>query len=155
MSFIISSPTIPENETPIASSAFWPEVDPTKIRENQRIDGTITAARLRDALIEAVATVNTELASWRIMREVEGSATLSDVPCETIDTISINVHRYMRAVGCYAKASLIERYRDFDTTASGNKKADQLESPIDDLRRDARWAINDIIGIIRTTIELI
>ena len=30
-----------------------------------------------------------------------------------------------------------------------------MENPIDDLRRDARWAISDILGIGRTTVELI
>ena len=78
-----------------------------------------------------------------------------DVPAEQIAATSIHVHRYLRAVGCFAKASLTERYRDFDTTAAGNKKADQLENPIDDLRRDARWAISGILGIGRNTVELI
>ena len=120
-----------------------------------RIDGTITPERLRDALIEAIASVNGELSAWRSARIAEGHATLADVPAEKVANASIHVNRYQRAIGCIAKASLSERYRDFDTTAAGNKKADQLENPIDDLRRDARWAICDILGTRRTTVELI
>lgn len=67
----------------------------------------------------------------------------------------MHVHRYGRAIGCSAKAVLLERYRDYDTTAAGNKKSDQLDSPVDDLRRDARWAISGILGISRNTVELI
>jgi len=154
-SFVVNVPAPTPAEEKITSSAFWPEVDPVAIRASHRIDGTITAERLKDALIEAIATVNTALAVWRAARELEGRATLAAVPAEVVDTVSVNVNRYHRAVGCHAKALLTERYRDFDTTAAGNKKADQLENPIDDLHRDAHWAINDIIGIGRTTVELI
>lgn len=154
-SFVVTAPAPTPTEEIITSAAFWPEVDPVKVRAAQRIDNTITPDRLREALIEAIATVNDELSIWRAARELEGHATLAAVPAEEIDDVSIRVHRYLRAVGCFAKASLTERTRDFDTTAAGNKKADQLESPIDDYKRDARWAISDILGIGRTTVELI
>lgn len=160
MSLISKSelPTTPEQ--PISngqfwSGAFWPEIDPAKMRVAYKIDSTVTPERLRDALIEAIATVNTQLTNWREIQIATGHTTLEEVPAEEIDDTSINVHRYRRAVACLAKASLIERYRDFDTTAAGTKKADQLETPIDDLRRDARWAISDILGVGRTVVELI
>lgn len=155
MSFITTSPVAAADEAEISSNGFYPNVDPAKVRESQRIDGTVTTQRLRDALIEAIATVNAETEAWRLLREAEGYATLAEVPAPVIDEISINTHRYQRAVGCLAKATLIERYRDYDSTGSGNKKADELETPLDDQRRDARWAINDIIGLSRTTIALI
>jgi hypothetical protein len=154
-SFVVTAPAPEQAEAKIASAAFWPEVDPVLIRAAQRIDLTVTPERLHNALIEAIATVNDELAAWRAARELEGRATLAAVPAELIDNTSVLVHRYQRAVGCMAKAALFERYRDYDTTAAGNKKADQLESQIDDLKRDARWAISDILGVTRTTVELI
>lgn len=155
MSFVTTSPPAPQSETEIASGAFWPVIDPAKIREAQRIDSTITAERLRGALIEAIAGVNGELAAWRVLRQAEGTNSLAEVAADEIDDESIHVHRYRRAVGCIAKANLLERYRDFDATARGDRKADALESPIDDLRRDARWAIADILGTGRSVVELI
>jgi hypothetical protein len=155
MSFVTTSPATPAEEPPIASSAFWPAVDPAKVRGEQRIDGTVTPPRLAAAIIEAIASVNGELGAWRTARIAEGSATLDAVEAEQINDVSILVHRYFRAVGCTAKALLLERYRDFDSTARGDKKADELETPIDDLRRDARWAIADILGQGRTVVELI
>lgn len=154
-SFVVNVPAAAQAEAAITSSAFWPDVEPDKIRAAQRIDTTITIERLREALVDAIASVNTELSAWRIAQIAAGHASLAAVPAEEVDSTSINTHRYLRAVGCMAKASLIERTRDYDTTAAGNKQADQLETPIDDLRRDARWAISDILGIGRTTVELI
>lgn len=155
MSFVTTLPVDPIEEAPISSGSFWPIVDPVAVREAQRIDSTITAARLRDALIAAIGAVNRELAAFRAANTTAGYATLADVPADEIDGVSVNVHSYHRAVGCLAKASLIERYRDYDSTAKGDRKAEQLNDPIDDLRRDARWAISDIRGIGRTTVELI
>lgn len=155
MSFVTTSPPAPQAETEIVSSAFWPRIDPAQIREAQRIDSTITAERLRGALIEAIAGVNVELSAWRALRQAEGINSLAEVVADEIDEESIHVHRYRRAVGCIAKANLLERYRDIDTTARGDRKADAMESPIDDLRRDARWAIADILGTGRSVVELI
>lgn len=154
-SFVATAPTQNPPEAPLSSSPFWPTIDPTQIRAAHRIDGTITPERLKDALIEAISSVNSELSVWREARMAEGYTTLADVPAEQVNDISMHVHRYGRAIGCAAKASLIERYRDYDTTAAGNKKADQLENPIDDLHRDMRWAISGILGIPRNTVELI
>lgn len=155
MSFVVTAPTTPELEPAIENGPFWPAIDPAKVRASLYIDGTVNVTRLQDVLLEAMASVNGELDAWRLIQEAAGYATLADVPSKDIGAETVILMRYRRAVGCFAKAMLIERYRDYDTTAAGNKKADQLESPIDDLRRDARWAISDILNIGRTTVELI
>jgi len=152
---IINAPTPDTAETAITSRPFWPEVDPAKVREQQRIDNTITPARLRSALIEAIATTNNALRGWREAQEADGHAQLVAVDAEEIDGTSILVHRYQRAVGCLAKAIVLERYRDFDATGKGDKKAEALADPIDDCRRDHLGAIADIEGRPRTTVELI
>lgn len=141
--------------TPIRSGAFWPELDPVATRAAMRLDGTVTAERLRSALIEAIASVNGQLADWRRAQQAAGHTSLSAVPADEIDDTSILVQRWQRAVQCTAAANLTERYRSFDSTAAGNKKADDMDTAVDDLRRDSRWAISDIIGQQRTTIELI
>lgn len=152
---IIPAPTPEAIEAPILSSAFWPEVSPAAIRDQQRIDNTIPPARLKSVIIEAIATTNGAMASWRLARENEGHIRLDAVEAETIDDVSLFVHRYHRAVGCLAKALLLERYRDFDSTGHGDRKADVLTDPIDDCRRDHLNAIADIVGRPRSTVELI
>lgn len=152
---VIQAPTSAVAETEITSSAFWPTISPAQIRDDQRIDNTVTPPRLKSALIEAIATTNDSLAAWRTAQQAAGVAGLDDIEAEEIAGVSILVHRYIRAVGCLAKALLLERYRDFDSTAKGDKQADALTDPIDDHRRDHLAAIADIQGKPRTTVELI
>lgn len=152
---IIPSSQTQTKEKRISSSVFWPDVDPSTIREDQRIDNTVTPKRLRMALIESIATVNDALFKWRQSCEVKGINSLDEIQAEEIDGTSILVHRYQRAVGCLAKAILLERLRDFDATGKGERKAEYLTDPIDDCRRDHLAAIADITGRPRLTIELI
>ena len=140
---------------PIRSGSFWPEIDPAAARAAMRLDGTVTAERLRGALIEAIASVNSQLADWRRRQQADGFTCLAEVPAEAIDGQSIQVQRWQRAVQCLAAANLTERYRSFDSTAAGHKQADELDTTVDDLRRDGRWAISDLLGFGRSTIELI
>lgn len=155
MSFVVTAPAPDPVELAIDSGAFWPDIDPVKLRASQRIDSSITPDRLRAALIEAIASVNGELATWKQTQILAGYATLADVPAETVDNVSVMVQRYERAVGCLAKADITERMRDFDTTNEGHRQADALDPSIDELHRDARWAISAILGTGRSTVELI
>lgn len=155
MSFIATGDPSAPAEAVLVNDGFFPNIDPADLRKSQRLDGTVTYERLLHALIEAIASVNDELAAFKAAQILAGYATLAAVPASTINDISINVHRYQRAVFATAKADLTERYRDYDSTGAGNKLADQMETPIDDIRRDARWAISDILGIGRNTVELI
>jgi len=151
---IISAPSTPASEPPVASSDFWPKIDPVEIREQQRIDNTVPPVRLRYAIIEAIATTNKALLDWRFTSWPD-AASLAAIEAEQIDGTSILVHRYRRAVGCMAKALLLERLRDFDATGKGDKKAESITDPIDDCRRDHLNAIADIVGVPRVTVDLI
>lgn len=139
----------------VANSRFWPDIDLKVLREAMRIDATVTAARLLGAVTEAMASVNHELRGWRQQQQALGYAAAEEVPAEQIAGASIVLHRYLRAVGCRTKASLVERLRDFDTTAGGEKRAENQEQNIEELRRDALWAISDIAGRSRNTVDLI
>ena len=153
--FIVTAPAADPEEAPIVSGPFWPNVAPVAIRATQRIDNTVPPERLRMALIEAIACTNHALRDWRQAQADLGHTNLSTVPADEIDGKSILEHRYQRAVGCLAKALLLERLRDFDTSGKGDKKADTLTDPIDDCRRDHLHALADITGNARTVVELI
>ncbi|GGY03877.1 bacteriophage head completion/stabilization protein [Paludibacterium paludis] len=141
--------------TPIRSGSFWPELDPAIARSQMRLDGTVTDERLRAALIEAIASVNSQLAEFRRQRQAGGVASLMAITADEVDGQSVLVNRWYRAVLCLAAANLTERYRSFDSTGAGDKKAADLDTTVDDLRRDAHWAITAIQGVPRTTVELI
>ncbi|SDO93892.1 Phage head completion protein (GPL) [Ralstonia sp. 25mfcol4.1] len=153
-SFLAKAPA-PPGQTVIANDGFFPDIDVSVAMAAMRQDGTVTAGRLRAALVEAILSVNEDLASWRVARQTAGHARLEAVPTDKIDGKPAHVHRYLRAVYCEARAGLIERYRDYDATAAGDRKAEALMQAVEDLRRDARWAVSDIVGRQRSTVDLI
>jgi hypothetical protein len=156
MSFIATAPS--STPSPAASivtnDGFFPDVDLDQLREQMRLDGTVTYARLRAAAVDAVISVNHELEAWKASRMADGAASLGDT-LPKIGGASVYLTLYLSAVYRTAKADLTERYRDFDATKSGEDKAEQLADTIGDDRRHARWAIRDILGIPRSTVELI
>lgn len=136
------------------SNTWYPDIDGDHVRETQRLDGAVSNPRLEAAIVFAIISTNKELASFKALH-ADSYASMADVPAEQVNDESLFVILYKRAVYALATAELIERYRSFDSTNEGNDNADESEPSIDDLRRDARWAINDILGIPRNTVELI
>lgn len=152
--FIANAPTSPA-EGEIDSSPFWPAISLPDLRDTVRLDGTVTTARLKHAVIDAVTSVNRDLAQWRTARQAEGHATLAAVPGEVINDESAHLHSYRRAVYAMTRANLLERYADYSATGDGVKGADAKIISSDDLYRDARFAIRDILGTTHNTVELI
>lgn len=139
----------------INTDPFWPSIDLELLREALRIDSSVTPARLETAAIAAAISVNRELAKWRMTKQTDGYTTLAEVPSEAIADQTEYVHLYVRAVQAATGAEVCERYRSYDTTNVGDKKAETLQFNIDEYRRDQRWAVRDILGRARTTVELI
>jgi len=77
------------------------------------------------------------------------------VPSELINSESVHLHSYRRAVYAMTRANLLERYTDYSATGDGVKGADAKVVSSDDLYRDARFAIRDILGTTHNTVELI
>lgn len=152
--FIATAPTAPD-EGDIANSPFWPAISLADLRETVRLDGTVTTARLTHAVVDAITSVNRDLADWRSARQAEGHATLAAVPSEVINNESVHLHSYRRAVYAMTRANLLERYTDYSATGDGVKGADAKIISSDDLYRDARFAIRDILGTTHNTVELI
>lgn len=151
---IATAPTAPD-EGQVTSDPFWPAISLANLRDTVRLDGTVTTARLKHAVIDAITSVNRDLAVWRRAREAEGVATLAAVPGEVINNESAHLHSYRRAVYAMTRANLLERYADYSATGDGVKGADAKIISSDDLYRDARFAIRDILGTTHNTVELI
>ena len=88
-----------------------------------------------------------------------GHASLADVPAGALNGESVKVHHYRRAVYACVQADLAEAYREIDTTPQSAGKVervtDRLELKVDEHRRNQRWAISDLLGLRRTTVDLI
>ncbi len=139
----------------IQGDGWWPDLKVADLRDVATIDPTVTPPRLREAAIAAMLDVNRQLAVWRLTVEAAGAANLEDVPAAEADGKSILVHLYNRALVSTLAADLAERLRNIAATAAGAERADEMLTVADDYRRNARWAIADLQGKPRSTVELI
>lgn len=105
-----------------------------------RLEQTVAPARLREAIKSGMAETNAELYEYREQKIAAGFTRLADVPADDIDGESIKV--FTTSAPCVRwRPSLYERYRGVDASAKGDKKADSIDSTIDELWRDMRWAV--------------
>lgn len=155
MSFVATGSSTAPAGAPIKNNGFWPDIDPGHFRDAQRIDSTITAPRVENALLAAVIDANNQLREWQQKQMDAGYQSIDDVPGPSHLPPSAQKTLYLRAVYAFAKANIVERYRDYDSTGAGLDRGEEMDTTIDDYRRDAAWAIADIVGRTRTTVELI
>ena len=161
MSFVaIANPPSSTAEPVVTNDGWFPDMDPKAVRAACRLDGTVTAERMAPALRDAMLHVNAELAQYQAEQRTRwGYETLADVPAPHMGGVSAQVLRYCRAVHACLQADLAEAHRNMDTLPAGQGKEarvlEALQVQIDEHRRRQRWAISDLLGIARSTIELI
>ena len=129
------------DEPVIKNTFFFPDIDPKRVREGMRLEQTVAPARLREAIKTGIAETNAELFLWREQQIAGGVNALADVPADDLDGESVRVFYYLRAVTSMATATLYERYRGVDASARGDKKADSIDTTVDELWRDMRWSV--------------
>jgi hypothetical protein len=154
----VTPPAAAPDASVVTNDGWFPDIALAHFRGQVRIRDSVTVDRQRGAIIGAIMTVGNDLVAWAAARRTAGAANLAtvvDVPNPVLDGEPALLHLYRRAVYAYAKADLVERYRDIDTTTAGQRKADELDASVDELRRDGSWAVRDMLGRTRTTVELI
>ena len=130
-------------EPMIKNTAFFPHIDPKRMREEMRLEQNVTPLRLRSAIKAAIAETNAELSDWREMQLSNGYARLEDVPTDELDGSSVRVFHYLNAVRSMTIATLYERFRSVDAGEKG-KKIDRIDDCIEEMWRDMRWAVSRI-----------
>ena len=158
MSGFVATAPVPPAEAPsdeIANDGWFPPLSIADTRNAVRLDGTVTDERLRAALVNAMMDINRQLRSFKAERAALGQASLAAASAdEMVDGKPRLVLLYLRAVMCSAKADLTERYRDFDADAT-NPRVKDAEPSTDEQRRNAQWAVRDILGQSHVFVELI
>lgn len=139
----------------ITNMHFFPSIKIKDVREAQRLDGTVTTARLRKAIISAIIEVNNDLTQWRLEHQAQGINSIEELTEDLIDGESKYIHLYKQAVYCWANALINDRYLNYDATAKAVKQIEPEQQSAGDLYRDARYAIRDILGKSHSTMELI
>ncbi|MFC2994870.1 head completion/stabilization protein [Acinetobacter sichuanensis] len=149
MGFVANGNTTP-SQIIIKSDPFYPSIDLDHIRKIVRIDGVVTNDRLKQVIIEEVIDVNRLLIS--LQTQVEK---LSDLSKTMIDDLPDTDYLYLSAVANGLAAKINENYRNYDSSNTGVKKAEQAECTVDDYRRNKQWAIQQLKGENHTVVELI
>lgn len=155
MSGFIANGTTSSASFPITNDGFWPDLDGMNVRSSLRIDSSVSDPRLEVAVVNALIQVNNELASIKSGHVANGFNDIAAVPADLVNGVSKFVHLYRRSIYCTVGAEIAERYRSYDSTAEGNRNADELTPSVDEYRRDARFAIRDLLGVGHCTVELI
>lgn len=141
---VVVIPPPASDEPVIKNTFFFPDIDPKRVREGMRLEQTVAPTRLREAIKTGIAETNAELFLWREQQIAGGVSKLADVPADELDGESVRVFYYLRAVTSMATATLYERYRGVDASARGDKKADSIDTTVDELWRDMRWAVSRV-----------
>ena len=148
-----ANPPIAADDAQVDNDPWFPAVPAARVREVCRLDGTVTAARLGEAISNAMDSVNRELQAYKAEQVLAGAANLAAAGDGR------QPGRYLRAIYAHIQAELAEVYRDIDTTPHNDSKAERMreryEVKVDEHRRNLRWAIADLLGRPRTTVELI
>ena len=147
-----------ETATPldaIANNGFWPDLAVNDFRDAERIDSTVTDTRVEQALRVAMADINRQLAGFQEEQQAAGVTTATDIPRAVWQSEGHHPLLYRRAVYATALASLLERYRDYSATNEGDERGAAKDLAADDYRRDARWAVSEIVGENHAAVELI
>lgn len=139
----------------IQNDGWFPEVAMADARQLERVSHAVTGERLRHALLVAMLDINGRLADWQSAQLAAGHASMAAAMPLLIDNKPKGEQLYLRAVMCLAHASLADRYVDFDASGHHADKQSEVQQISDGLRRDASWAVSDILGLSRTTVELI
>jgi Phage head completion protein (GPL) len=140
--------------TVIKNDGFWPDVDLALLRASTRLTGNVTEERLRSSAIEALLDVNGQLATFKATKVGEGWENAADIG-DTVAGASAIVHRYLRAIASTVQADIAEKYRDWDNTRAGDYRGEGENTAADEFRRNARWAVADILGRPRNVVELL
>lgn len=139
----------------IPFDGFYPAMSLAAARQALRIPTDITDTRLREALLAAMLSAADDLVTWRLIQDAMGFAALADCSDRVIGDQKRLVVLWRRAIHALVAADLAEVQRGPDTTQRGDDRAEQLALAVADHRRNARWAIRDMLGITRSTVELI
>ena len=151
-------PDTPE-AAPVANDGWFPDVDVELLKAEWRFESTVSDARMRREVLDAVVEVNDRLAPWQAQQQDAGHATLAAVPAKQVGGESVKLRQYRRAIAATVLAKVASANRDLDTMPDGAGKEGRvkagLQTRIDEYWRDVRWALADLQGKPRVIVGLI
>lgn len=134
---------------------WWPAISISEFRTRHRVTEEVAPDFIRAAIRSAMQSALNDLGAWADDMRLLLWARLTDVPDTMIDGQPHRVLLWQRAVMALAKVEIIETLRDYDATGHGDAALGSLDQSIIELRRDAQFAIRDLLGRARHRVALI
>jgi len=148
--FIANSNTMVEIEQ-IVNNGFFPDIDLCHFRAVMAVENRVTSEQMRQAIIDAMLPINSELKSWQENSQVQY---LADVPSEHYGDQTRLEHLYRAALFNRARGLLLERYC-IESVQSDHDRIGKMDNPANECFRRSRQALRSLLGTPRITVELI
>ncbi|HDR2889416.1 TPA: head completion/stabilization protein [Enterobacter asburiae] len=150
---MFSGKPIEYQDNPLQNDGFWPDMNLADFQRSRSIPADVDADTVGEALLTAVAEVNSSLASVQEKHRAAGYSTADDVPGVSMNGISQLAAQYKKAVYARAKADLMGEF------ASVGRRESHPGQESDDTRKgllaEAAIVIRQIKGLKRATVRMV
>jgi hypothetical protein len=153
--FVSSPAPAAQPEGALPHDGWYPGITLEALRDTMRIPTVVTAQRLTAAANAAMLTVSRELRLWKAAQIAIGAVSLEAVLSDQFDWPEAIPLLYERAVYSFAAADIAETHSDISATNDAKDRSEARVLTADEHRRNGTHAIRDILGTLRTTVELI
>jgi len=153
-----------EKATLIHNMLFFPDFYLSDFQSQYESDSTHSNHKQLQQLAIAMQQINRQLlddmasdssTNWVCEHVRQGYFSLASVPAAFYADKSEKVFQYLSAIFALAKAKLITRYRDIDSTESGQRHAEKIEGSIRYYLQESRESLRLLMGKSRATIDLV
>lgn len=137
----------------IIGDPWFPSVSVSELDNLYRLTGSVSQPIQENLLCIALLTVCGELKELKTQ-----NPTIVDfygLPHVVIGNRNSTEIDFANAVYAHAKSLVTEQYRDFDSTAKGHERADEVDLSTDHYRRQSRESIRRLLGKTRISADLI
>ncbi len=136
----------------IKNDGWYPDIESEDFRNTMRVGDNIVNEQVLFSIQKAMLSVNNDLSLWQ---STQNALHFNDIESICYGEETKLQLLYRSAIYNYAKALLVDSYRDYDLTKSGHDKADELETKVDSYRQLSIEAVRMIIQKPRISVELI
>ena len=144
---------LPTKNIIVKNNGFFPELSLSQFINMMRSDGNIDKEASQGQLQTAMIYVNSSL--LKLKKNNPQAVHFDNIKCDYYGDESENFILYRTAVFYRAKADVIGKWRNFDTTKSGHNKADQMELKMCEFLAKSNEAISKLLGKSKIFIALI
>lgn len=137
----------------ITNDGWWPDTDVADFQRQRSIPASIETETVINALLMAIGEANAELAAYQSAQRAQGYGSAKDVPGPSADTLNLLCAQYLKIIFARAKAELMG-----EITSAEREKANpgqQSKETRDSLLAEASFALRNILGYPRVTVDLI